>query len=484
MRRYLGIIIAVAIVLLVLIALNAVSFVQLDRPQESEREPNRSSYNTGPTGTRAFYQLLEESGYQVARWRNDYETLQYDAADATLIMIGPGSSAEMTERDESALKTWLVNGGRLLVISRQPQEQFFSVSVMAQTDNKAADEISANPSLDNLIDKNSDVLIAQPTAITRNVRGLEFSRLAARLQFQPPPAVSSSGISSSPTPTPATEKKIDESLRRHALPQDEPAPPPPPAPVQKKRSEDSSADDDTDDQNLATGDDPFDNTTLTAPVVHLGDSKGAVLADFDYGKGRVIFLSDPFVVANNGLVRGSNLTLALNLINVLGGKERRLLFDEAIHGYQSVSNPLFVYFRGTSVLWIFGQMALIALLIAYSAARRFARPMPLPQPDRHSPLEFVGSMANLQQAARARDLALENIYPRFRTSLCRRLGLSVKARPDEIATAITRRRLRLSADEVRRTLLESERALAGSDIDDQQLMTLVATMRRISAQLK
>lgn len=482
MRRYIGIIIAVAIVLLVLIALNAVSFVQLDRPEESESEPNRSSYNTGPTGTRAFYQLLEDAGYQVARWRNDYRALQSAAAGATLIMIGPGSAAGMDDGDEAALETWLVNGGRLVIISRQPQEQFSAAPVMVQLDNKAADEISANPSLENLIDKNSDVLIAQPTAITRDVRGLEFSRLATRLQFQPPPAVSSTVTTDSSTPS--ADKKNDESPRWHALPQDEPAPPPPPAPARQKTDEDALADENTDDQNLATGDDPFYSTTLTAPVVHLGDSKGAVLADFDYGKGRVILLTDPFVVANNGLVRGSNLTLALNLINGLGGRERQILFDEAIHGYQSVSNPLFAYFRGTPVMWIFGQMVLIALLIAWSAGRRFARPLPLPQPDRHSPLEFVGSMANLQQAARARDLALENIYPRFKTSLCRRLGLSVKSKPDEIASAISRRRLKVSAAEVRQTMLDSERALAGAEIDDQQLLALVATMRQISAQLK
>ena len=71
MRRYLGIIVTIVIVLAVLVGLNALSFVKLEPPAENERKPLRSSYNAGPTGTRAFYQLLEESGYQVTRWREN-----------------------------------------------------------------------------------------------------------------------------------------------------------------------------------------------------------------------------------------------------------------------------------------------------------------------------------------------------------------------------------------------------------------------------
>jgi hypothetical protein len=461
MRRYLGIIITVVIMLLVLIGLNAVSFVRLDRPKESESDPNRSSYNVGPTGARAFYQLLEESGYQVERWRGSYAELEFDAPQATLVMIGPGDSAWLDAQELSALKAWVARGGHLVIISRQPETQFDHASIRSQVDAKAIDEINADPTPENLIDQNSDLLIAQPTELTRNTRGVEFSRLAARLKFEP-----------TPTPSPTTPGITQRPSRSE---DEEPPPPPPPA---------KNSDDADDEAMKSAASTPVFNMELTAPVVHLGDSKGAVLADHDYGAGRVIFLSDPFIVANNGIARGSNLTLALNLINAVGGKERKLFFDEAMHGYQKVSNPLLTYFRGTPALWIFGQGLLIALLIAWSAGRRFARPLPLPQPGRHSPLEFVDSMASLQQAARAHDLALENIYPRFRTRLCRRLGLSVKAKPEEIALALSRRRTQISADEVRRTMIESERALAGAELDDQRLMNLVATMRRINAQFR
>jgi hypothetical protein len=168
----------------------------------------------------------------------------------------------------------------------------------------------------------------------------------------------------------------------------------------------------------------------------------------------------------------------------MGAHNRRILFDEFHHGYHSESNPLVNYFRGTPVPWLLLQGLGLSLLIIYTYGRRFARPLPLPQNDRHSPLEFVGSMANLQQAAQARELALENIYPRFKANLCRRLGLSSRATKDEIIAVARRRRLPISEIELRQTLSDAELTLAGEQTDDARLLALVARMRRIISQTK
>ena len=198
-----------------------------------------------------------------------------------------------------------------------------------------------------------------------------------------------------------------------------------------------------------------------------------------------MFLSDPFVVANNGIARGANLNLALNLMDALGGAKQKIFFDEYHHGYHSQGNALMNYFRGTPVPWVFAQLLFVAVLIAYTYGKRFARPLPMPQPDRHSPLEFVGSMASLQQAAQARDLALENIYPRFKTRLCRTLGLPATAPPNTIIGRLKRRvQVPESEVELLRVFSESEHALQGGKLDDQRLIELVATMRRIAASLK
>jgi hypothetical protein len=88
-------------------------------------------------------------------------------------------------------------------------------------------------------------------------------------------------------------------------------------------------------------------------------------------------------------------------------------------------------------------------------------------------------MANLQQVARARELAMENIYPRFKASLCRRLGLSSRSSSDEIIASARRRRFPISEIELRQTLSDAEMTLAGEPIDDARLLTLVTRMRRI-----
>jgi hypothetical protein len=445
MRRYLGIIIGSLIVIGVLIALSAAGNIELDRPSESEMQPIRSSYSTGATGTRAFYQLLEESGKPVARWREGYLSLAEKAGDALLIAVGPFQFDGTLPVDEAqGLKDFIVSGGNALIISRSPGKQLgdsiiHSISIDSRITAKNP-PWKAAPEM--LVDSRSDQLILQPTELTKGLSKLAVSQLAARMTFASP------GKVPAPSPAAGSGSSVTGSIPSALKPGIKPG----------------------------------------APVIHLGDSDGALLADFRYGEGRVVFLSDPFVIANNGIARGSNLRLALNLIDSLGagrdGSARLIYFDEYHHGYRSENNPLVNYFRGTPMVWLIVQGLLLSLLIVYTYGRRFARPLPLSQADRHSPLEFVSSMANLQQAANARDLAIENIFPRFKAQLCRRLGLSSRAQPEEIIAGVRRLRLPVSEIEVRQALSESELILKGEELDDAHLVKIVARMRHIMTQLK
>ena len=435
MRPYLSLILTLALVLLVLIGLSAAGNVDFYRQDESESDPVRSSYNSGPTGTRAFYQWLAESGYPVMRWRERFTELKYKANDSLLILIGPSAvTEELAENEAVALQEWLEAGGRALVISRHPAEQFGDVGVAAQLPTDAPDK-STSP--DQSSEGQNEALIVQPTELTRGLQGLVLSEFATRLSF------------TVPTRAVSTETESNQSTA----------------------NEDSQP-------AVYLG-------KWSAPVVHLGDKAGAVLADFDYGDGRVVFLSDPYIISNHGLARGANLQLALNLINALGRDRKQIFFDEHHHGYRREENALVRYFRGTPFWWVMGQLLLLGLLLIYSFGKRFARPLPLPRVDRHSPLEFVSSMANLQQAAQARDLAIENIYPHFKARLCRRLGLTAKATPQEIGNVLRQRTQFASrAAELEQTLSECEQVLAATKTDDRRLIELVTTMRRVAAELK
>jgi hypothetical protein len=485
MRRYFGITITVIIVIIALIALSAVGSIEFDRPPENELLPNRSSYNSGPTGTRAFYQLLEESGLQVARWRDKFSALKDEAKDATLVIIGPFPQRQRLPGEELvALQTWIASGGRAVIISRTPVEQFADPMIHAKD---AQDPPDWDAPAEQIVNRKSDELIVQPTELTRNTRGLALSDFASRMKFHPPaPEETKSEEDATGTaPPPKLEPTVRSDDREQRQDSSDssssiPAPSASPTPVGVAETG-SGAETET---ATEEADDEYWEAMLYAPVIHLGDKDGAVLADFTYGKGRIIFLSDPFVVANNGIARGANLTLAMNILRSRGSPEQKIFFDEYHHGYHSESNPLVNYFRGTPVPWLMLQGLLLCLLVVYTYSRRFARPMPLPQLDRHSPLEFVGSMANLQQVAQARDLAMENIYPRFKAHLCRRLGISTRATTDEIIGSARRRRLPVSENELRKTLSNAELTLAGEKIDDARLVALVSRMRRIISQIK
>jgi hypothetical protein len=419
MRGYLGILICAVVVLAVLVGLSAVGSVQFDQPPETESNPMRSSYNAGPTGTRAFYQFLEDSGARVSHWRESYQTLERRNQNGILIAVGPfPDQNEVPDSESDALRSWVAQGGRAIIISRTPRAQFDDprIAVRSTDHPPPIDD-------DDIVDDNSQSLLSQPTDLTRGLQGLALSKFAERMRFN------------SPRPPGQSPRTLPERV-------------------------------------------------LEGPVVHIGDEAGAVLADFDLVKGRVLFLSDPFVVSNSGIGRGSNLTLALNMIHAMGAPKSPILFDEFHHGYQSETNPLLAYLHGTPVIWILGQGMLLVAAIFFSRGRRYGRPLPLPTVDRHSPLEFVSSMANLEQVSQARDLAIENIYPRFKSRMARLLGLRMRSHPSEFARAVARRRTSVSPDEMRRTIEESEAILAGHVVDDHRLVDLVARMRRIASRLQ
>jgi hypothetical protein len=288
---------------------------------------------------------------------------------------------------------------------------------------------------------------AQPTALTRNVAEVTRSRFASRLQI----FRADESHSEEPRIVVADPRAPRQQER-------EATPPPRPTP-------DKSPD-------------------THAPVVHILDGRegeGALLVDYAYGRGRIVVLSDPYVVSNAGLNRADNLFLAVNVVT--GGRAGRVAFDEFHQGYGETQNRLFAYLRGTPILWMFGQVALVALALVWTRGRRFARPVPAPRPDRRSKLEFVSSMAELQQRARAYDLAVENVYQRTRRALARYAGLPATAPPAQIAERVAARSGRDRAA-LEALLVECEEAAAGAPLGARRALRLAQELRELERDLR
>jgi hypothetical protein len=226
--------------------------------------------------------------------------------------------------------------------------------------------------------------------------------------------------------------------------------------------------------------------TSGGSVVHFTASGQPVVIERPVGDGSAIFVSDPFVIQNNGIAEGDNLALALNLVD--GNQPVGIIgFDEYHHGYggsrSAVGEGLRGYISGTPVPWIIGQVGLVALVIAVTRGRRLARAVPLARERRTGALVFVSSMANIQRLAKASDLAIDNIASSFRSRLCRYAGLPSNAPIKELAR-VAGDRSGVDPQRISSLLHKCEAALVGERPSQSELLALVTEIRTLEARIK
>ncbi len=429
MRQRLTVILTFVVIIGLLVILNTLTYVKKEKDQDSETAPNRSTYHSGPTGTRALYDFLSESGYKVIRWRELPEKLLSDAGQnvKTFVVVGT-AQLPFDQEQADALLEWVRRGGRLVLIDRRPETHLLPKSggwtVTARE--------SAFPGFDDnpadtrqMTEKVTALQPLQPTVLTQDIQAVMPSRFASRIKI-----------------VPGNDKDSDEHT---------PAKP--------------------------TDLSPPDGSKLAspAPVVHIADTDGALLVDYAYGLGNIILLSDPYIVANGGIGLKDNLQLA---INALAGYDGLIAFDEYHQGKGITSNAFASYFAGTPVLAIAAQVAVLVLFILWTSARRFGRPLPLAQVDRRSSLEFVASMSELQERSRAFDLAIENIYSRTRRVLARHAGVDYNSPRSEIAARVASRST-IDARQLETLMRQCEEAINGGPINWRQSIDLVRRLREV-----
>jgi hypothetical protein len=86
-------------------------------------------------------------------------------------------------------------------------------------------------------------------------------------------------------------------------------------------------------------------------------------------------------------------------------------------------------------------------------------------------------MAELQERARAWDLAVENIYTRLRRVLVRYGGLSHNSTRSEIAARVSARSEKLNAERLETLMRECEDAIHGAPLDSRKALSLVKQLR-------
>src|SRR4030095_1021458 len=122
MRQKVFIILAIILVVALLIVLNVASYVSEEQSRETEFTPIRSTYHSGPTGLRAFYDFLSESGYQVMRWREPPDRLLSSTGFQVKTFVVAGRTQLEFKQDQvDGLLEWVDSGGRLILIDRMPE---------------------------------------------------------------------------------------------------------------------------------------------------------------------------------------------------------------------------------------------------------------------------------------------------------------------------------------------------------------------------
>ncbi|HET6372081.1 MAG TPA: hypothetical protein VFG76_02160, partial [Candidatus Polarisedimenticolia bacterium] len=207
-----------------------------------------------------------------------------------------------------------------------------------------------------------------------------------------------------------------------------------------------------------------------APVALFADAAGPGVVVETLGEGRIIWWAGEGPLTNAGLPEKGNLELFLGSIGP--PEDLLVLWDEYYHGQRG---SLWSYLAATPVPWGFLQAGALMLAAVLTWGRRAGPIRPALDESRHSPLEFVETIGDLYERAHAASGAVEIAYQRVRSALARRLGMPPTAEGDALRTRALQRLSRADTG-VAETLLESQRALSETTINEWKALQLVQAL--------
>lgn len=499
---------------IVLIGLNAASYTQKQKLPETEFVPNRSTYNTGGTGTQAFYSLLSETGRKVVRWQEPPDALKAAARSKPSVFVVIGNLKRgFTEAEAADLYQWVYDGGRLIIVDRSSAENLirpvgnWKISFAYDPgDPNVVDGFGIDPADPDQITSGVDAARPiQPTIFTTQINGVQPSRLAAKVEIErvaetaapklqsrgyndpPPPAKAPPPPKALPSKTPVVYEGDDGSDPDDEMPSNKFSRPPVNGTAAPKTNEGQkkvftvkgvdAEDNITPDNKVVENE--FD-PAAPGPVVHLTKTDKAMLVDVRYGSGSIVYLSDPYILSNAGIRLVDNAQLGINMVGTTAGA---IAFDEYHQGFGTNNNRLFQYFAGTPVIAIFVQCAILIGFIFFSQSRRFARPVPEPEPNRLSKLEYVAAMAELQARTRSFDLAIENIYTDFRRRAARLLGVDNYTTTRKEMAKMIAERAKLDPNDVEDVMFQCEDIMHGEPTNKKEVVALIGRLRGLDEKL-
>ncbi len=486
MRQKLLIILALIFLTVLLVGLNVASYTQKEELPDSEISPNRSTYHVGATGTRAFFDFLAETGRKPLRWREPPSALltSNKNSPSTFVVIGK-TRREFNDREIEQLLRWVSQGGKLVIIDRDPPSELvkttanWSISLATSKDTTLTDVDPSDQK--QMTDKIAAAKPVQPTVFVESVNAAQPSRFASSIKIEPfadLAATAKPDENSAPTnfsaklPTapekensPGTKDSKDDQFFK--IPTPTPAAPPAeqPAPPEAVIQSDAAK---------------VETVAQTAPLVQLSNGQKNFLADAPFGSGKIVFLTDPYIVSNGGINLADNALLAANIV---ASRDGIIAFDEFHQGYGANENSPLAYFAGTPLTAIFLQFAALIGVFFFTQSRRFARPLPENEPNRLSKLEYVSAMGELQQRVKAYDLAIENIYTDFRRRAARLAGVDNLTTERQDLAKLLAERAAVNFDEVDNLMFKCEDIIRGEPTNKREILQITSRLRELEEKL-
>jgi hypothetical protein len=189
MKQKMLIFLALIFLGILLVGLNAATYVQKEKVPDSEYAPNRSTYNSGSTGSQAFYSLLSETGRKVRRWQSPLDTIDTDISErpSVFVMIGP-LRRELTDVENTHLMRWVADGGTLVLIDREPMAELavstaqWKISIKPQTNPDIFSVDATNHA--QMTADTAAVKPSFPSFFTHGVNAVQPSRFASSIDLE------------------------------------------------------------------------------------------------------------------------------------------------------------------------------------------------------------------------------------------------------------------------------------------------------------
>lgn len=142
-------------------------------------------------------------------------------------------------------------------------------------------------------------------------------------------------------------------------------------------------------------------------MVTAGGRVAAVRLSYDSVPGRVTLVADGRLFSN---ARMRDTDAGLATLPLVGGRYRRVIFDEYEHGFGpsgSLLDATLEWSRNSPYGWVFWQLAIVGLVALLASAIRLGAPRSVIERRRRSPMEHVRALATALAAAKGSRVAVD-----------------------------------------------------------------------------